>query len=69
MMDQETLNSHTTAIVKGNPSQPEAPPNLTNREAEAYEYCLNNQCRLEQERILQNYVENQIAAITSAPSD
>lgn len=69
MMDQKTLNSHAAAIVKGNPSQPEAPPNLTNREAEAYEYCLNNQCRLEQERILQNYVENQIAAITSAPSD
>ena len=62
-MDQETFNSHAAAIVKGNPSQPEKPPNLTNREAEAYEYCLKNQCRLEQERILQTYVENQIAEI------
>lgn len=69
MMDQETLNSHAVAIVKGNPSQSETPSNLTSREADAYDYCLQNQCRLEQERILQNYVENQIAEITTRPTD
>ncbi|WP_339735523.1 Wadjet anti-phage system protein JetD domain-containing protein [uncultured Gimesia sp.] len=65
MMDLETLHRHEAAVVKGNPTKPDLPVNLTEQEAEAFDYCLKNQCRLEQERILQDFVEATIGAIPS----
>tara|TARA_R110001592_G_scaffold176503_4_gene416430 strand:+ start:169316 stop:170491 length:1176 start_codon:yes stop_codon:yes gene_type:complete len=65
MMDLETVHRHEVAVVKGNPTKPDLPVNLTEQETEAFEYCLKNQRRLEQERILQDYVEATIGAIAS----
>lgn len=63
MMDLDALNQHEAATVKGNQSQTDSPVNLTSKESEAFEYCLRNHCRLEQERILQAFVENTVQTI------
>lgn len=65
MMDLKTLHKHEAAVVSGNPTKQDLPVNLTEQEAEVFEYCLKNQCRLEQERILQDFVEATIGAIPS----
>lgn len=65
MMDLKTLHKHEAAVVSGNQTKPDLPVNMTEHEAEAFDYCLKNQCRLEQERILQDFVEATIGAIPS----
>lgn len=69
MMDRETLSCHQAVAVTGNPGQSDRPANLTSGEADAYAYCLHNQCRLEQERILQTYVEERIRLIAAGRTD
>lgn len=65
MMDLKTLHKHEAAVVSGNPTKQDLPVNLSEQEAVAFEYCLKHQRRLEQERILQDFVEVTIGAIPS----
>ncbi len=65
MMDQKTLSDHETGIVSGNETMPTMPTNLTASEAFTFEYCLKNNVRLEQEKILQTFVEQTLIQVAS----
>lgn len=68
MMDCETLRSNAGLIVEGNaPASPE-PSRLTEVERAAYLQCAEHRQRLEQEKIPQAFVDEQISAVeTSGP--
>lgn len=61
MMDCETLDQHPDQIVEGNGKVCAAPTNLTQAESAAFERCANANERLEQEKILQPYVDTRFA--------
>lgn len=63
LMDSETLRQHTRLLIKGNGSRPEAPTNLSNAEAVAFQECLQNNYRLEQESIPQAKVDEAFALL------
>jgi len=56
MMDRETLKLHSDYIIDGNASKLAQPTNLTNKERDTLKICEYQNQRLEQERILQDYV-------------
>jgi hypothetical protein len=71
MMDRDTMLQRKDFIVDGNGTTPTMPTNLTAEEAAAFTYCLENNCRLEQEKILQRFVDHAFAGhapITSSTS-
>ncbi len=57
MMDMETIRRHKGLLGDGTGSRAAAPTNLTVAEADVFEFCLRENRRLEQERILQLYVD------------
>jgi len=68
MMNHETLLSHEAEITSGNETTPTMPTNLTPCEAIAFEYCLKNNARLEQERIGQAFVEQTVSQLSQNDS-
>ncbi len=65
MMDQKTLFNHETESVSGNGTAPTMPTNFTESEALTFGYCLQNNVRLEQEKIRQTFVEQTLVQIAS----
>lgn len=57
LMDTRTLHRHAGVAIEGNGTKPEQPTNLTPTEAAAFQECLQNNRRLEQERIPQAAVD------------
>lgn len=68
MMDQKTLSHHETGMINGNETTPAKPTNLTENEEIAFDYCLKNNARLEQEKILQTFVDQILIQIASETS-
>ena len=64
MMDRVTLDCLEKHHGKGNNNTPSAPTNLTPGEMAAFEVCLQENCRLEQEKIPQAFVDQVIAAVS-----
>lgn len=58
LMDMATLDAHKDWIVEGNATEPTPPTNLTESETRAFSHCLRTNARLEQEKILQPYVDS-----------
>lgn len=63
MMNQSVLDVHCDFIVDGNGASLQLPTNLTSSESEAMQRCLQENCRLEQEKIFQSFVENEIQRV------
>jgi len=61
MMDRDTMAHHERYVVEGNGSTPAAPANLTAAEADAFAFCSQDNCRLEQEKIGQPFVDRTMA--------
>ena len=61
LMDEATLQQHLQWKVDGTGAIGQAPANLTPEERAAFEYCMRNNGRVEQERIDQSYVETTLA--------
>ena len=61
MMDLQTIVSHRKWCVEGNESQTLPPTNLTATELEAFSHCSVGNVRLEQEKILQPFVNATIS--------
>jgi hypothetical protein len=57
LMDMDAIRQHENILVEGSGAMIAAPTNLTAAEVEAFDYCLNGNRRLEQERISQPYVD------------
>ncbi len=57
LMDISTLNHDPKLVIKGNGSKPAPPTNLSSAEAEAFLECLQDNRRLEQEKIPQPIVD------------
>ncbi len=57
LMDEATLRQHLQWKVAGTGATCEVPENLTPEERVAFEYCVRENCRVEQERVAQAYVE------------
>ena len=57
MMNQKTIEAHRRWSVEGNANQALPPTNLTQQEQMAFEFCSANNFRLEQEKILQPFVD------------
>ncbi|MCE9556567.1 MAG: DUF2220 domain-containing protein, partial [Planctomycetes bacterium] len=51
LMDDATLNRHRLLAGSGTGRRPSPPPHLTTQELLAFDYCLNQNARVEQERI------------------
>lgn len=69
MMDRNTLQCHEEFIVPGNALAAPAPSNLTADETAAFANCAANNHRLEQEKILQPFVDETMAKLnTERPS-
>jgi hypothetical protein len=66
LMDLPTLRCHEQFVVDGSGATPPAPTNLSPAEAEAFHHCRTGNRRLEQERILQPYVERAFAALPTS---
>lgn len=64
MMDCRTLEEHQEFIIEGTGASAPMPTNLAPFEAAAHERCAISNSRLEQEKILQPYVEQSFAALT-----
>ena len=58
MMDLATIESQREYHVAGNMTEASPPTNLSPAESAAFEYCVHNNYRLEQEKILQSYVDS-----------
>ena len=58
MMNMATIDAQGRFHMKGNEKTPPAPTNLTAEEMEAFNHCLENNYRLEQEKIQQSYVDS-----------
>ncbi len=56
MMDLQTIDAHRRWCVEGNGNSATTPTNLANEEKSAFEHCRIENCRLEQEKILQSFV-------------
>lgn len=67
MMDVQTLDANQQFAVGGNDSSPPIPTNLTYGECEAFQRCLRATVRLEQEKVLQSYVEGAFARYFPLP--
>ena len=63
MMDLTTIETQSEFHVDGNATTPPPPSNLTESEAKAFVYCVERNCRLEQEKIVQTYVDNVYARL------
>ena len=63
MMDRQTLARHERFVGKSNGSNPSMPSNLTPAERDAFDYCARHDRRLEQERIMQSFVDSRLAAL------
>jgi hypothetical protein len=61
MMDQDTLLQHNAYCVDGNGTSPAAPTNLTTAEVAVFTFCSDNNRRLEQEKLLQSFVNHTFA--------
>ncbi len=57
MMDLATIESQSEFHVDGNHTEATPPTNLTSCEAAAFDHCVRNNYRLEQEKILQSHVD------------
>ena len=66
VMNMETIKRHDAVLGIGNGATPPAPTNLTPEEAAAFEYCVQHNARLEQEKIEQAFVEKTFAALAQA---
>lgn len=67
LMDAECVRRHEKFLIDGSGTKVAAPSNLTAAEADAFDWCLRRNCRLEQERVLQPYVEHALRACLAAP--
>jgi hypothetical protein len=67
LMDMATLEAHQQWTVPGTGTSPPLLTNLSPSELSTYEYCAVNNCRLEQEKILQAHVDAafSLARVTS----
>jgi hypothetical protein len=65
MMDLDTLQAHGEWVGSGSGARPVAPTNLTSAERDAFDRCAAKNLRLEQERVLQKYV-NEVVSRFSA---
>ncbi len=63
MMDRVTLEHHREYVVQGNGSPGTIRSNLTASEAEACQWCGDNDLRLEQERVPQSYADRALHTI------
>ena len=63
MMDRQTLESHADFVVAGNAATVSMPTNLTPAEGDAFKWCLENNARLEQEKIWQCFAEQMVVAM------
>ncbi|MEM8671635.1 MAG: Wadjet anti-phage system protein JetD domain-containing protein [Planctomycetota bacterium] len=63
MMDTLTIESQRVFHVEGNATTPDPPTNLTNAEKEAFSYCVAHNYRLEQEKIMQHYVDEVVSEL------
>lgn len=61
LMDRATLDHHAEAVVAGNAPPGTEPPELDHEERATYRRCAAKRQRLEQEKIVQNYVESRFA--------
>ena len=61
MMARNTMADHESYMVEGHGSTPAAPANLTATEADAFAFCSKDNCRLEQEKIGQPFVDRTVA--------
>ena len=66
MMDRDTLTRHETYVVTGNASTPSIPTNLTAAEAAAFTFCSQNNCRLEQEKLQQPFVDQTLSKLATS---
>lgn len=57
LMDMDTIRQHERLLIDGAGSAATPPTNLTATEADAFDFCVRGNRRLEQERILQPYVD------------
>jgi hypothetical protein len=57
LMDMDTIRQHERLLIDGAGSAAAPPTNLTATEADAFDFCVQGNRRLEQERILQPYVD------------
>ena len=64
MMNQKTIEAHRRWSVEGNANQALPPTNLTQQERMAFEFCSANNFRLEQEKILQPFVDTMFEELT-----
>lgn len=67
MMNLATLDAHSDFIIDGTGAAPPIPTNLTSSESEAMQRCLQSNCRLEQEKIIQTFVDNEIQLSITKP--
>ena len=65
MMDRDTLEHHDAYVVNGNDSALAVPTNLTTSETATFDFCSHNNCRLEQEKILQPFVNQRLATLAA----
>lgn len=67
LMDKSTLHEHERFIIEGNNSSASQPTNLTPAEADAFRYCREHNRRLEQERILQPFIDDALIEAAKGP--
>jgi hypothetical protein len=67
LMDKATLDAHKRFVIDGNNSSAAQPTNLTPTETDAYRYCREHNRRLEQERILQPFIDRVLTAAANGP--
>ncbi len=63
MMDCHTMQLHEQFVVEGNDSRLPPPTNLTTSEVDAYDFCSQHNRRLEQEKVLQPFVDHLFAKL------
>ena len=63
MMDTHTMMTHRHWCLDGNANSAAMPTNLTQAESEAFRLCNDRNLRLEQEKILQSYVDQVFQAL------
>ncbi len=68
LMDLNTLSHLQHLAVPGTGRKPDMPPHLTEVEQQAYIYCRDENHRLEQERIPQDKVLNEVKCLLGLPT-
>jgi hypothetical protein len=60
LMEMKVVETYMEFIVQGTPTNSASPSHLTNGERQVYNFLLNHNYRLEQERIHQSFVNNHL---------